>query len=266
MNIKKLFVILCSLFIMGNVFLIQKVNAIESSNDDIRNQIQYTRAKLQQCSSNHFDVMKMFESSLKNWEEHYIRYCTQEVGGDVFCQLLIKDFKILLKAVSFAAEKHVGQYRKDAASTPYIIHPIGVAKSLWEEGGVRSLNVLVAALLHDTLEDTNTTSEEIEGFFGGRIRQTVEELTNDPNLSTDENKQRQIDHARQLSLNAQLVKLADRLYNIRDLRSPPPSWNQDKVKSYLNWGQKLLRELRGTNAALENALEEEIRYQLANSN
>ena len=128
---------------------------------------------------------------------------------------------------------------------------------------MRSLNVLISALLHDTLEDTDATPEEIESLFGRRVRETVEELTNNPSMSGEENKQRQVDHAPSLSLNAQLVKLADRLYNIRDLRNPPPTWNREKVTAYLNWGYKLLRALRGTNAYLENALEEEIRLQFA---
>ena len=112
--------------------------------------------------------------------------------------------------------------------------------------------------MHDTLEDTDANCEEIERLFGSRVRETVEELTNDPSLSTLENKQRQVDHAPFLSLNGQLVKLADRLYNVRDLRNPPPSWDAAYVLQYVEWGQKLLNALRGTNEQLEKALQAEI--------
>ncbi|MDF2550438.1 MAG: guanosine-3,5-bis(diphosphate) 3-pyrophosphohydrolase [Chlamydiales bacterium] len=123
---------------------------------------------------------------------------------------------------------------------------------------MRSVNVLAASLLHDILEDTETTTEEFISNFGNRIYQTVMEVTNDPKLSSDENKQRQVDHAPSMSLDAQLVKLADRLYNIQDLRNPPPSWDSLKVQQYLQWGDKLLKALPGTNEELERALASEI--------
>lgn len=207
-------------------------------------QISACRVELQQHASDNPKVMQMFDETVSLW---------QDINPN--------DLAILLKAVAFAAAKHEGGSRKDAAATPYIVHPIGVARSLWEEGGVRSVNVLVAALLHDTLEDTETTPEEIENLFGKRVRKTVQELSNDPNLSRDENKQRQVDHAPGMSLNAQLVKLADRLYNIRDLRNPPPKWSRAQVLDYLGWGEKLLKVLKGTNSALEKLLEDEIAAQ-----
>lgn len=168
------------------------------------------------------------------------------------------DFEKLLTAVEYAAKKHEGQVRKDAEKTPYIVHPLGVAEILWNEGGIRSVNVLTAAILHDTLEDTDATEIEIESLFGPRVLYTVIEVTNDPSLTGEENKQRQVDHAPTLSLDGQLVKLADRLYNVRDLRNPPPSWSNEKVDQYYGWGEKLLNALTGTNEALETALDQEI--------
>lgn len=191
-------------------------------------------------------VLKMFDETAALWNQYFI-----ETKGAF-------DLNKLLHAVEFSAYKHLGQYRKDEAKTPYIIHPIGVSRSLFEEGNIRSINVLTAALLHDTLEDTPTSPEEIEQLFGSRVRMTIEELTNDPTLSTQENKQRQVDHAPELSLNAQLVKLADRLYNVRDLRSPPPNWDKQAVDRYIEWGEKLLNALQGTNSSLEKALRSEI--------
>ncbi|MCE5316256.1 MAG: HD domain-containing protein [Parachlamydia sp.] len=215
-------------------------------------EIALCRSELQQRTSDNPKVMQMFDETVSLWHR-----CDREQKGQF-------KLAVLLKAVAFAAAKHEGGTRKDAAATPYIVHPIGVARSLWEEGGIRSVNVLVAALLHDTLEDTDTTPEEIESLFGKRVRKTVEELSNDPNLSRDENKQRQVDHAPTMTLNAQLVKLADRLYNIRDLRNPPPKWSQAQVRDYLGWGEKLLMVLKGTNSHLEELLEAEIKSQLQN--
>ena len=168
-------------------------------------------------------------------------------------------------AIEFSAAKHEGQFRKDKNKTPYIIHPMGVSYSLFREGDVRDLDTLIAALLHDTLEDTDATYEEISKIFGEKVASTVSELTNDPNLTTDENKQRQVDHAPFLSPAAKLVKLSDRLYNVRDLNVPPPSWDHEKVASYLNWGKKLLAALKGTNEKMEKALEDEISWQENNA-
>lgn len=168
------------------------------------------------------------------------------------------DLESLTLAIIYGAEKHDGQTRKDAEATPYIIHPLQVCYNLWEIGQVRNSNILISAILHDTLEDTSATEHEIQQYFGSRVCETIKEVTNDPNLDSNENKQRQIDHVPLMSQDARLVKLADRLANIVDLRTPPPSWNREKVDGYFNWGQKLLTALKGTNANLEAALEKEI--------
>ena len=168
-----------------------------------------------------------------------------------------QDAKLEL-AIIYAAEKHHGQIRKDSAKTPYIIHPLQVCSKLWDIGKVRNANILMAALLHDTLEDTDATAEEIQKKFGSRVCSTVQEVTNDPNLDSEQNKHNQIDHVPGMSQDARLVKLADRLANIIDLRSPPPSWSPEKTEGYFEWGQKLLAALKGTNAPLEEALTKEI--------
>ena len=230
--LRSIFLLCCLLFIVP----------LHAGLPEMKSKISQTRALVQGHTAHNPSVLKAFDETVGQWHAYYL----QQKGKF--------DLERLLKAVAFAAAKHEGQNRKDAEATPYIIHPIGVARSLWEEGEVRSVNVLAAALLHDTLEDTDATSEEIEQLFGPRVRETVEELSNDPKLSRDENKQRQVDHAPDLSLNAQLVKLADRLYNIRDLRNPPPSWSREQVLNYSGWGQKLLEALRGTHPKLELAL------------
>lgn len=210
--------------------------------------VQSTREVLSSYSSNNQGVLEVYDRVTKSWSEY-----DRSHRGEW-------DFEKLLKAVEYAAEKHEGQVRKDVEKTPYIIHPIGVAEQVWDVGNIRSVNVLTSALLHDTLEDTNATEEEIKELFGARVLYTVKEVTNDQTLSTQENKQRQVDHAPSMSLDGQLVKLADRLYNVRDLDPPPPSWSEEKVNEYYSWGKKLLAALRGTNEDLELALQKLINF------
>lgn len=253
MSLKKWILPLVSIALTTQMFSVSpnpdKIEKTQLVEESIELQIRECRINLQPLASSNPHVLKMYDESVAEWFSYY-----QETDNNF-------DLPLLLKAVIFSATKHEGQFRKDTASTPYIIHPLGVARSLWEEGQVRDENVLVAALLHDTLEDTDANAEEIESEFGNTVSYTVAEHTNDPSLSGEQNKQRQIDHAPALSLNAQLVKLADRLYNIRDLRIPPADWSEQKVENYRIWGEKLLHALKGTNPSLEHLLEKEITAQ-----
>ncbi|XP_060611434.2 guanosine-3',5'-bis(diphosphate) 3'-pyrophosphohydrolase MESH1 [Anolis sagrei] len=161
----------------------------------------------------------------------------------------------LLDAAHFAACKHSSQRRKDPERTPYINHPIGVAQILAQEGGVTDLAVLQAALLHDTVEDTDTTFLEIEERFGAEVRRIVEEVTDDKALPKMERKRLQVEHAAGSSPGARLVKLADKLYNLRDLnRSTPQGWSEKRVQDYFLWASEVVRGLHGTHPALEEKL------------
>ncbi|MGB3294501.1 MAG: HD domain-containing protein [Phormidesmis sp.] len=162
-----------------------------------------------------------------------------------------------LQALSFAAEKHRHQRRKDSAKTPYINHPIAVANILLNEANVDDEGVLMAALLHDTVEDTDTRFEEIERCFGPLVRDIVEEVTDDKSLPSEERKQRQIDHAPSLSDRARLVKLADKTANLRDVAtSPPAGWPVSRLDSYLDWGKAVVDNIRGSHARLEALFDE----------
>src|SRR5947199_4835157 len=112
----------------------------------------------------------------------------------------------LLAALNFAAQKHRAQRRKDSEATPYINHPIAVAELLARVGQVDDLSVLQAAILHDTVEDTQTTPEEIENQFGEAVRKLVAEVTDEKSLPKAERKRRQIEHAPQLSTAAKQIK------------------------------------------------------------
>lgn len=162
-----------------------------------------------------------------------------------------------LKCANFAAEKHRDQRRKDRHQTPYINHPLGVANILASEGHVFDLIVLMAAFLHDTVEDTDTNFEEIETNFGIEVRKIVEEVTDDKSLPKLERKRLQIEHAKTVSFNAKLVKLADKLYNLRDMKkSTPEGWTADRCEEYFIWSLKVVNNLRGTNVQLEAALDD----------
>ncbi|XP_044270252.1 guanosine-3',5'-bis(diphosphate) 3'-pyrophosphohydrolase MESH1 [Tribolium madens] len=163
----------------------------------------------------------------------------------------------LIKCVNFAAEKQKDQRRKNPEKTPYINHPIGVAYILTNEAKITDLEVLQAALLHDTVEDTATTFEEIEEVFGKRVRGIVEEVTDDKSLPKEERKRLQIEHAKGSSYEAKLVKLADKLYNLRDLEiATPEGWSEGRVREYFVWSSKVVAGLRGTNAPLEHSLDQ----------
>ncbi|NWW65287.1 MESH1 pyrophosphohydrolase, partial [Ifrita kowaldi] len=136
----------------------------------------------------------------------------------------------LLEAVDFAARKHKEQRRKDPEGTPYINHPI--------------------------VEDTDTTFSEIEQWFGAEVRRVVEEVTDDKTLPKTERKRLQVERAPVCSRRAKLVKLADKLYNLRDLnRCTPQGWSAERVQEYFRWAARVVSGLRGTSAALEGALQ-----------
>ena len=163
----------------------------------------------------------------------------------------------LLDAVSFAAEKHRNQKRKDAQGTPYINHPITVANLMVTVGGIIDIEALQAALLHDTVEDTATTPDEIEERFGYVVRSLVMEVTDDKDLPKLERKSLQIEHASHLPPQAGLIKLADKISNISDIiNSPPPDWDIDRKREYLAWSRNVIGNIRNPNPALKTCFDE----------
>jgi guanosine-3',5'-bis(diphosphate) 3'-pyrophosphohydrolase len=162
------------------------------------------------------------------------------------------DLETLLAAVLFACEKHRLQKRKDGL-TPYINHPIAVAERLARVGGVTDLPTLLAAVLHDTVEDTETQEAELSEHFGPEVASIVAEVTDDKSLPKAARKQLQIEHAAQLTSKAKLVKLADKISNIRDMTpAQPTGWPLERKLEYLDWAERVVAGLRGTNSALED--------------
>lgn len=166
----------------------------------------------------------------------------------------------LLRALTYAARKHAGQSRKGDDRIPYINHPIQVATLVATVGGCDDVAVLQAAILHDTIEDTDATPEEIEREFGAEVRALVLEMTDDMSLPSPERKQAQIAHAAGLSHRAKLIKIADKIANVGDIaRHPPRDWTDERRRRYFAWTKQVIDQVRGTNAALEGCYDEALR-------
>ncbi len=167
------------------------------------------------------------------------------------------DLNIIFKALSFAALKHRDQRRKNVEASPYINHPIDLVNVLVNEGQVANPDIIVAAILHDTVEDTDTSFAELETHFGKVIADIVCELTDDNRLQKKERKQQQIDHAAHASDQAKQVKLADKICNLRDMCSAPPAgWDLDRRREYFDWSLAVIDQVRGAHDQLEAIFDE----------
>jgi guanosine-3',5'-bis(diphosphate) 3'-pyrophosphohydrolase len=168
------------------------------------------------------------------------------------------DLKLLMKALTFAAEKHKNQRRKNVEASPYINHPISVANILCNEAHVTDINVICGALLHDTVEDTETTEDELIAGFGPDIASIVRDVTDDKSIKDKQKrKQLQIEHAAHISEPAKLVKLADKISNLRDVANDPPAdWDLQRRQAYFDWAKKVIDQLRGVHPELESLFDE----------
>jgi len=160
----------------------------------------------------------------------------------------------ILDALSFAADRHKTQLRKGVAGYPYVNHVIAVT-DLLARSGVEDVTTLQAALLHDTIEDTDTRPEELATRFGPEVRDLVLEVTDDKALAKEERKRLQIAHAPTLSERAKRIKIADKTCNIIDIaHDPPPDWSLTRRLDYLAWAEAVVHHCLGVGPApLEQA-------------
>jgi guanosine-3',5'-bis(diphosphate) 3'-pyrophosphohydrolase len=166
------------------------------------------------------------------------------------------DLKVLARALAFAAHKHRDQRRKDVEASPYINHPIALFDHLVNVGGIDDTENLCAALLHDTIEDTETTRGELTEQFGAFISGIVAEVTDDKTLLKPERKMRQVENAPHLSTRARAVKLADKTCNLRDVaENPPHHWELERRQKYFDWARQVVDGLRGEWPVLEAAFD-----------
>ena len=162
----------------------------------------------------------------------------------------------LLDAIAFAAHKHRDQRRKDVVASPYINHPIALAHLLATTGGVNDIVVLQAAVLHDTVEDTDTSLQELVDRFGEQVAAVVAEVTDDKALPKARRKDLQVEHAPHKSREAALVKLADKTCNLRDIASSPPAgWSLERRREYFDWAKRVVDGLPAVSDDLRAAFD-----------
>ena len=153
-------------------------------------------------------------------------------------------FSDFIRALAFASRKHSQQRRKDVDASPYINHPIALVSILAVEAAINDRDTLCAALLHDTIEDTDTSVEELVEAFGGPVASLVQEVTDDKRLPKAERKLRQVEHAAHLSAKARSVKLADKIANLRDVAdSPPVNWSLARRQEYFDWAKQVVDQI-----------------------
>ena len=163
-----------------------------------------------------------------------------------------KDIQRILAAARFAAERHGGQKRKGNAAEPYINHLIEVAQLIAESSDTLDTELVMAGLLHDTVEDTATTSEELREYFGEDVAGLVAEVTDDKSLPKEVRKALQVQTAPQKTPRAQVIKLADKVSNLRSmLTSPPANWSEARKREYFEWAKQVIGGLRSPNPILK---------------
>lgn len=163
----------------------------------------------------------------------------------------------LIRCINFAATKHRDQRRKDVCASPYINHPLQLIDVLSIEAGITDIDVLCAAVLHDTIEDTDANDMELTEHFGKKICSIVLEVSDDCDLCKQERKKAQIDLAPVLSDEAKLVKLADKICNLRDIsENPPAGWALPRCQEYFDWAKSVIDGVRGIHPVLESIFDD----------
>jgi GTP diphosphokinase / guanosine-3',5'-bis(diphosphate) 3'-diphosphatase len=159
------------------------------------------------------------------------------------------------RAAQFAADKHSGQFRKDG-KTRYIAHPVTVANILAREGGIADEATLIAALLHDTIEDTGTSHAELVLAFGVDVADTVQAVTNDEALPKAQQKAAQIDKAAKYPVRAAHLKMADKIANLRDiLKIPPKGWDSKRKIAYYDHAKAVVDAMKDPHPMLKAAFD-----------
>ncbi len=175
------------------------------------------------------------------------------------------DLQRVIDAVAFATDAHSNQRRRDEDATPYINHPVALVRILSLEGGVEDADVLCAAALRDHLEDCwgqdgqpslDTGRALVGSRFGAQVLAYVEAVIDDKSVEKAERKRRQVEHAAYIPNGAKLVKLADKIANLRDLaQSPPAAWGPARRRAYFDWAAQVADRVRGVHPQLEVAFD-----------
>ncbi len=214
--------------------------------DPILTRSQQSRELIARLSHSNETVMKNFDL-LASEIDHAFRKEKSLKADDV---------RSIFHAIDFAAEKHRLQMRKNKEKTPYISHPLGVAYNVLHYGKIKDTDVIIGALLHDTVEDTQTTFEEIEQNFGKQAASYVREVTDNKKLDFAERKRLQLIEASKKSQGAAEIHLADKLYNVEDLlHNPPEGWSRIRIERYYQWVQSVVNRLPEGDEALKKEIQ-----------
>jgi GTP diphosphokinase / guanosine-3',5'-bis(diphosphate) 3'-diphosphatase len=169
------------------------------------------------------------------------------------------DTQRLLSAIRFAAERHRDDRRKGETAAPYINHPITVADQLAEQGLGDDIELLMAAVLHDVIEDTDATYDDLNRQFGSRVAGIVLEVSDDKTLEKEARRQKVVDSIGKKSREARLIKLSDLRANVHDIVHYPPKWTVERKLNYLRWAERVAVAIAGTHPGLEEALNTELK-------
>ncbi|MBM4118384.1 bifunctional (p)ppGpp synthetase/guanosine-3',5'-bis(diphosphate) 3'-pyrophosphohydrolase [bacterium] len=163
-----------------------------------------------------------------------------------------EDIVRMAKAIDFAARAHAPQRRKGEAEEPYVNHLAEVALLVAEATQGADASLVIAAYLHDTIEDREVMHETLVAEFGQDVADLVREVTDDKSLKKEERKRLQIEHARSASPRAKHLKLADKISNLNSiLSSPPAEWSAERKREYFDWAAQVVAGCRGVNSWLE---------------
>jgi (p)ppGpp synthase/HD superfamily hydrolase len=163
----------------------------------------------------------------------------------------------IVNAAQTAARWHAKQRRKGSARVPYINHLLEVATLVDNATDSKDPDLVVAALLHDAIEDQGVTRAAIAQQFGEDVATLVEEVSDDKSLPQEVRKRLQIEHAPKKSRRAKILKLADKISNVTDIgNDPPPDWSVERQRQYVQWGRDVVAGLRGASPELERQFQD----------
>jgi GTP diphosphokinase / guanosine-3',5'-bis(diphosphate) 3'-diphosphatase len=167
---------------------------------------------------------------------------------------------IVAMAYAFAAERHTNQRRKGVKEEPYVNHLVEVANLVTAATDGRDPNLTAAAVLHDTIEDAETSHQELEQIFNRDVADLVAEVTDDKNLPKQTRKDLQVRNTPSKSPRAKIIKIADKISNLRSLvNSPPGNWPIERKRAYLEWARQVVAGAKGVNASLDSLFDETAR-------
>jgi guanosine-3',5'-bis(diphosphate) 3'-pyrophosphohydrolase len=173
---------------------------------------------------------------------------------------MLAGLRLVSEAADLAARRHNGMARKGRGNEPYINHLAEVANLLAAATDGADAELVAAGWLHDTVEDTDTTREELAQKFGERVAALVVEVTDDMSLPKDQRRQKQIVDAPKKSPGAKLIKIADKISNIRARILPEPTQDaRADLIDYVAWAEKVVAGCRGINAPLDRTFDETVK-------